>query len=1175
MNKLASAAFFAIFICTISSSFSQDNTLLLKSGDYTINQTSHLTWTAAELIDNQFYRIIVFESIPKEEEKAELLSAGIELLNYLPQNAFFASISPSVNWTVLQQATVIPVLTDYKLSRLLSIKEYPHWTLYGENKIELVASYFDALSYDQVVAQVNSIGATIFSSNSDQKTISVGLDIADLESLYSLSVFYYFEILQSEGIPENGPGRTDHRSNALWTEFNGGLEYNGSGITIMMQDDGIIGPHIDYTGRIDQSNCSGCTTSANNTHGDHVSGTIMGAGNLNPANRGMAHGADLLVYSSNNNNYNSVPNLYDNSELVITSKSYSDGCNDGYTSLARQLDQQTRERPSLIHVFSAGNNGASACSPNNYGAGATWGNITGGHKMGKNLLTVGNLTHLDVISSSSSRGPATDGRIKPDICAVGTSVTSTGPENIYFTISGTSMACPGIAGTVAQLYEGYKDLNGGINPDAALIKATVLNTAEDLGNSGPDFIYGWGRVNARQAYDLISSNQYIQGSISQGGNNLHTIAVPAGVSELRVMVYWTDYEGTTNSNPSLVNDINMVVTDPTLTNFDPWVLDPTPANVALTAVRAVDNLNNVEQVTLVNPISGNYDVNLNGFAIPQGPQDYYLVYYFVRDEITVTYPIGAEGISTSTSNLIRWDAPEGVTDFTIEYTLDDGVTWVTDGTANANRRYYTWSTPNSVTGLAKIRVSRLGSSDESDAVFSLINVPANLNFAWNCPDSSNLSWDGVTGATAYEISMLGVNYMDSIGTTSATNFTIPIGSAFTGWFSVRALGPDNARGERAIAIEKTLGEFNCVWSTPIADFSVDCTSPSGGTGHCYNITEQSGNTDASSTYMWYFPGGIPATSTDPNPIVCYSTPGQYDVAMVVSNSVSSDSIYQTNAIYVSETGALPYFEGFENYINFTNLDQWSTVNPDVNQEFAITTDAALSGSKSARLYNQSQTGNFTDELVSGPIDLTSLISTDTMTLSFRYSYRKKLASNDEWLKVFITQSCEDTWVQRKTIHGDALSSITTSGPWIPTTDSDWTTVHVTNITSAFFMGDFRFKFIFESDNGNNMYLDNINLYQGAPSDDLILGLGEMELTELNVFPNPTDGDLNLEFNLNNAHVTKFTIIDLTGKEIESHTVSGQAGKNVAFMNVNTLSSGVYFLRINVDGTSQQLRFVIQ
>ena len=297
--------------------------------------------------------------------------------------------------------------------------------------------------------------------------------------------------------------------------------------------------------------------------------------------------------------------------------------------------------------------------------------------------------------------------------------------------------------------------------------------------------------------------------------------------------------------------------------------------------------------------------------------------------------------------------------------------------------------------------------------------------------------------------------------------------------------------------------------------------------------------------------------------------------MVVTNGVATDSIYQTNVVYVAETASLPYFEGFEYYTNFLNLDQWSVVNSSSSQPFFITTDAALGGTKSARLFNYAQNGNFEDELVSGPIDLSSLLSTDTLTLSFRYSYRKKLSINDEWLRVFITESCEDNWVQRKSIHGDELSPLTSTVSWIPSTDADWTTAHVTNITSGYFTGDFRFKFKFESDYGNNLYLDNINMYQGAPSNELIIGLEELEVADMRLYPNPTDGELNVEFNLNAAQTTQLSILDLTGKQIESHVINGESGRNLALLNVNTLSPGVYFLRINTNGTSNQMRFVIQ
>ena len=71
--------------------------------------------------------------------------------------------------------------------------------------------------------------------------------------------------------------RTLHRSNSINTNIIGGNKYNGEGINIMMQDDGLVGPHIDRQGRLDQSNCNGCSSNINNDHGDHVSCSLLDA----------------------------------------------------------------------------------------------------------------------------------------------------------------------------------------------------------------------------------------------------------------------------------------------------------------------------------------------------------------------------------------------------------------------------------------------------------------------------------------------------------------------------------------------------------------------------------------------------------------------------------------------------------------------------------------------------------------------------------------------------------------------------------------------------------------------------------------------------------------------------------------------------------------------------------
>lgn len=1172
-----------IFLLSLSIlffAFTNAQSLFLKSGTYQIDniEKSSLSFTEEELFDNLTFRIIVFDKLPSQEQKKKLKEEGIELLDYLPRNSFFASIEKETNnidLSFYDIAKIIEVKPIYKTSNELINGNIPNWAIQDANNITVIAKYFDNLDDSKVLMDLRKKNLIIKDSLNLHNLVEIEISKGNLDSLYALSYIQFVEAKQPPGEPENLPGRTSHRSNTLWTNAENGLKYRGDGFKIMMQDDGFIGPHIDFEGRIDQSDCFSCSSSSNNNHGDHVGGTIMGAGNLNPSAKGMAHGADLLVYNSSNNNYNDIPDLYLDDEVYITSKSYSNGCNGGYTSLTQQLDQQVRVYPSLIHVFSAGNDGSSDCG---YGAGSGWGNITGGHKSGKNVIAVGNLTSAGNLNGSSSRGPATDGRIKPDICGVGTTVLSTIYDNEYASFTGTSMSCPGVAGTITQLYDAYKDINEGEIPDAGLMKGIVLNTADDLGNPGPDFKHGWGSINGFRAYQVIEDSAFYEGSIETGDNNIHTIDVPADVQELRVMVYWTDYEASTSSSLALVNDLNSVLTDPLGNDFEPWVLDPSPSVASLDAdaVRGVDNLNNMEQITITQPDQGEYILSINGLSIPEGPQSYHVIYYFEKNNIDITYPAGGEGLNSGQTHNIKWDAPKGTDPFTIYFSDDNGASWDSIGTAGASARNFVWFAPaGTVTGNAKIRIDRNLISGESNDVFSVISTPSNLGLEWVCPDSLMVSWNPVEDAIGYEVSMLGAKYMDSLTFVTDTNAVLQIPASTSTWFSVKSYGIDNAIGERAIAIEKTDEEFGCTWSDPYAEFDIDC--PIAGQDYCFTLFEESINTEQGFDVTWYFPGGTPSTTTNVSPQVCYSAPGFYDVIMVVDNGVGTDSIFVEDYIEVLPTSQIPYFEGFEDYTSFNNNDYWTSESLNTgNAAFVVSSTSSLSGDNSAFLQNFGQPDESLDNLTSGPLNLSVLQQSEDITLSFRYAYRKRNTSNEEWLRVFITQSCLDPWVQRKTLKGDVLSELVSASYWTPDGPEDWTTVHMTNITSSYYQEDFRVRFQFEADGGNNFFLDDINLYQGEPSDDIVLvGLDEENINDFSLYPNPADDVLNIRFDQNTGSPTTIVITDISGKQVLEQNIISAEGDNLVVLDIESLSPGIYMVGLAQGGWVKTQKVVIQ
>ena len=1150
--------------------------LYLKSGVYNIRDINEAEMVASKTapVGGQYFKILVFDKLPSNADKEVLKEEGVTLLEYLPKNAFYASINSEVSSIAKSShkiSRIIDVDYRYKLSKELSVEDYPQWAFLSENTIELEARYFASLTKNEAL---NAIGNSFIVRNIDEKQhiITLEVPINRLEELYQISAFQYFQTPDPEGEPENLPGRTSHRSNSLNTNLENGLKYRGDGFRVMMQDDGKIGPHIDFKGRTDHSGCNQCSDSPDDNHGDHVGGTIMGAGNLDPQARGMADGVELLVYNSSNANYSFVPDLYEDG-VFITSKSYSNGCNAGYTNLTRSLDQQVREHPSLIHVFSAGNSGAEDCG---YGAGSGWGNVTGGHKTGKNVIAVGNLSNTHVLATSSSRGPTTDGRIKPDICGVGVNVYSTIYNNQYASFTGTSMSCPGVAGTITQLYDAYLDLNDGEVPHAGLMKGIILNTADDLGNPGPDFKHGWGSINGRRAFEVLNNNTFIFDSIEHTEQKTHTINVPAGLKKLRVMVYWTDFEASTSASVALVNDINTKLIAPDASEYDPWVLDHSPNEASLDAdaIRGEDNLNNMEQITLDNPEEGEYTLTVDGFNIPEGPQEYHVIYYFEDEDIVVTYPAGGEGLDPTSNQLIRWDAPEGTASFTVSFSEDDGDTWTSIGTAGSDARHIFWSIPNStLTGKGRIKVERDGVEGISQEPFSVIRTPTDLDFEWVCPDSLKLTWNNVDGAIGYEVSALGEKYMDSVGYSEETSFVLEIPISDENWFSVKTYGPDNAVGERAIAIN-SISEQGCTWSDPYAVFNIDC--PEAGQLYCFTLEDESINTDESSQVTWYFPGGTPNVTNEVSPEVCFDEPGVYDVAMVVDNGAGVDSIYVEDYIIVKPTTPIPYYDGFEDYSSFTDNDYWTAVNlQGSGTTFQITTETALSGEKSVYLPNFGQGSERFHELISGPIDLSILNSNSDVTFSFRYSYRKRHEDNDEWLRIFINSDCEDTWALRRAIRGNNLSNIVNSSPWVPSTEEDWTTVHMTNVTSSFFTEEFKVKFQFENDNGNHFYLDDINIYEGPPSDEIVLNLSEEEIIDFTVYPNPVQDQLNLSFSQQTGGNSTVLLYDVSGKKIKEHAIQAKTGNNLIMIDTRDVQPGMYMVRLIQGNNSRTKKVIVQ
>lgn len=177
----------------------------------------------------------------------------------------------------------------------------------------------------------------------------------------------------------------------------------------------------------------------------------------------------------------------------------SEGCTD--PDVLRTVVENTRAA-GIVVVVSAGNAGLSCASVSTPAA------------IYDAVITVGATDAADNIASFSGRGPVTvDGsnRRKPDVSAPGTDVRSSTPGDAYGTLSGTSMAGPHVAGTVALLLSAFPSLADQPSAVKTIIERTAVprtsnETCGDIaGSSVPNNTYGWGRLDAKAAIDAYSA----------------------------------------------------------------------------------------------------------------------------------------------------------------------------------------------------------------------------------------------------------------------------------------------------------------------------------------------------------------------------------------------------------------------------------------------------------------------------------------------------------------------------------------------------------------------------------------------------------------------------------------------------------------------------------------------
>lgn len=904
----------------------------------------------------------------------------------------------------------------------------------------------------------------------------------------------------------------------------GGHNLNGSGVTIGIGDDSDP-HHVDFDDRVTSFN-----PILASTHGFHTTGTVGGAGLKDQQIEGYAPGSQLvedffsqIIANAATYHQDFDMNITSNSYGVILHSCDYSGTYDLYSQFA---DQQMRDYPELLHVFAAANDGNMTCSPYPQG----FATLTGSYSTCKNVLTVGsNGKTRDILSLFSSRGPTKDGRLKPEIIAVGTRLYSTVDNDNYEWNSGTSMACPNVAGAAGLLYQRYKQLSGGQDPQNALIKTLLMNGADDLGNPGPDFRYGFGLMNMGHSLRMLDSSRYFIDTINTGISREFTITVPPNTALAKIMLYWNDPAASPLAAHTLINNLDLQVITPNNTTLLPWVLNTTPALVNDNATAGVDLINNVEQITLNNPATGNYTLKVNGQNVPDIDQVFIVAYDFIPTGIQIQYPFGGEQIANADSMIIYWEASAGNQTFNIQFSANNGNSWQpVQNNIPADKRAHIWFLPPGISSsdcLIKIeRNGNAGASTSKKFTMSSRPVITLAPEAEQCPGSIKINWASVAGATAYKVFKKSGPVMQEVATVNALNYTFSgLHTTEAYWVAVAPV-INGSTGIRSIALSRMPNSGSCSNVVP-GNLSVETiispvsgrmlTSSVLGNNEPLIVRIQNQDDAPANHYRisyrlnngnWQsqdFTTSIPAAgnlqvnagSLD------LANAGNYQLDVAITNLALTDpvkvndslstSIYQLANPAIDLTGG--YEEGFENvslnesigksFMGLAGADRWdfSASKAKGRLRNFVHSDISIAGQQSMSLDNA---GNQRDDIegssfntLTGTFNLSNYtIASDELRCEFDYllhGYPKFDTGNQVWLR----GSDTDPWLPMfpYLIDTNNLGVINNTGS---VSLSDLLTAAGQQFSSStqIRLGQYDTSMISTAYFGNGLTFDNFNLY---------------------------------------------------------------------------------------------------
>ncbi len=622
--------------------------------------------------------LIQFTETVRPEWRQQLKNMGVDLLRYVPDDAFIAkfnNVSPASVGALSCVTWAGPYRTEYKIHpRLAQAAKLAAQT-------NETVSVSILLSPSATAAELAAVRAHLLLVNHESH-LRQGIFMrgellpGQLDALAQSSAVLWIERAPRRKLVDEAASKLvgGDDGNVATPTVTEQLGFNGAGVTVCVADTGLDSGdtntmHPDMRGRVTGFQYYGSLTDGSDGygHGTHCAGIVAGnaaTGETDPDSGqfyglGVASGASLFVERIFDDNANEVSPFPSDETLThdavrhgakIGSDSWGNDVQGEYDTDCAQFDELVRDADAgtagdqpYILEFSAGNAGpgsqtmdSPACAKNVIATGASE-NVPGTLAETYDLYADG----PDTMCDFSSRGPCADGRIKPDLVAPGSWIASAASsaapdesaiawtviDDYYVYMGGTSMSGPHAAGAAAVFVQYYQTTHTNAVPSPALVKAALINSADELdeANGGPGPIpnndEGWGRITLT---NIIVTNvnsapryyQYLDQTVLLTNSQVYAqhIFVQGSDQPLKITLAYTDVPGFPGALPALVNDLDLEVVGPDGTLYRG---NQFGAGESVPNAPTPDLLNNVEGVFLSQPAPGDYLVRVRGSKIVQ------------------------------------------------------------------------------------------------------------------------------------------------------------------------------------------------------------------------------------------------------------------------------------------------------------------------------------------------------------------------------------------------------------------------------------------------------------------------------------------------------------------------------------------------------------------------------